>query len=276
MNFTPKLSYEVQPSDRPKIMESSFYPDTLRYVVQLDSKTMLDEEFSRNSHDVSAQLWPLPPPMGRGYSHGGDLFPPSSRSDELPLLDGPQICHSQQYSADSVLSLSSLLLPKKSENRRISKPRITTTFWEDEATTCFQVRDKNVVVSRREKDDYINGTKLLNVTGMSRGRRDGILKTEKGREVVRTGSMNLKGVWIPFGRAVEIARNEGVDDVLYPLFVKNLREFFEGRGLELRQDPALEDEESDPVPSVSPDMSGTMNGIIGIGVASAAETRTFY
>lgn len=41
----------------------------------------------------------------------------------------------------------------------------------------------------------INGTKLLNVAGMTRGRRDGILKSEKLRNVVKIGPMHLKGVW---------------------------------------------------------------------------------
>ena len=41
----------------------------------------------------------------------------------------------------------------------------------------------------------INGTKLLNVAGMTRGRRDGILKSEKTRHVVKIGPMHLKGVW---------------------------------------------------------------------------------
>ena len=41
----------------------------------------------------------------------------------------------------------------------------------------------------------INGTKLLNVAGMTRGRRDGILKSEKSRSVVKIGPMHLKGVW---------------------------------------------------------------------------------
>lgn len=44
-------------------------------------------------------------------------------------------------------------------------------------------------------NDMVNGTKLLNVTGMSRGKRDGILKNEKGRVVVKVGAMHLKGVW---------------------------------------------------------------------------------
>lgn len=41
----------------------------------------------------------------------------------------------------------------------------------------------------------INGTKLLNVAGMTVGRRDGILKSEKMRYVVKIGPMHLKGVW---------------------------------------------------------------------------------
>lgn len=46
------------------------------------------------------------------------------------------------------------------------------------------------------KDNHmINGTKLLNVAGMTRGRRDGILKSEKTRHVVKIGPMHLKGVW---------------------------------------------------------------------------------
>lgn len=66
----------------------------------------------------------------------------------------------------------------------------------------------------------INGTKLLNVVGMSRGKRDGILKNEKGRVVVKVGAMHLKGVWIPFSRATELAEKFKILDVLYPLFAE--------------------------------------------------------
>jgi protein SOK2 len=47
----------------------------------------------------------------------------------------------------------------------------------------------------RPDNHMINGTKLLNVAGMTRGRRDGILKSEKTRHVVKIGPMHLKGVW---------------------------------------------------------------------------------
>lgn len=75
------------------------------------------------------------------------------------------------------------------------KPRVTATLWEDEGSLCFQVEANGVCVARREDNHFINGTKLLNVAGMTRGRRDGILKSEKTRHVVKIGPMHLKGVW---------------------------------------------------------------------------------
>jgi enhanced filamentous growth protein 1 len=58
---------------------------------------------------------------------------------------------------------------------------------------------------------------------MTRGRRDGILKAEKTRHVVKIGSMHLKGVWIPFERALMMANKEKITDDLYPLFVKDIQ-----------------------------------------------------
>lgn len=102
-------------------------------------------------------------------------------------------------------------------------PRMITTMWEDEKTLCYQVEANNVSVVRRADNDMINGTKLLNVTKMSRVRRDGILRGEKIRNVVKIGSMYLKGVWIPFERAYLIAEREKIVDLLYPLFVKDIK-----------------------------------------------------
>ncbi|KAG2230269.1 hypothetical protein INT48_009468 [Thamnidium elegans] len=104
-------------------------------------------------------------------------------------------------------------------NPTLPRPKITTNVWEDEGTLCFQVDAKGICVARRQDNDMINGTKLLNVVGMSRGKRDGILKNEKGRVVVKVGAMHLKGVWIPFNRATELAEKFKILDVLYPLFV---------------------------------------------------------
>ena len=114
---------------------------------------------------------------------------------------------------------SSLQLQQSTSNR----PKITTTMWEDERTLCYQVEAAGVSVVRRADNNMINGTKLLNVAKMTRGRRDGILKAEKTRHVVKIGSMHLKGVWIPFERAFVIAQREGIADLLYPLFVKDIQ-----------------------------------------------------
>lgn len=103
------------------------------------------------------------------------------------------------------------------------KPRVTTTLWEDESTTCFQVEARGFCVARREDNDMINGTKLLNVAGMTRGRRDGLLKGERNRHVVKAGAMHLKGVWIPYDRALDFANKERIVDLLYPLFVTDIK-----------------------------------------------------
>lgn len=81
------------------------------------------------------------------------------------------------------------------ERLRGTKPNLTATLWEDEGSLCFQVSVKNVCVARREDNHMINGTKLLSVAGMARGRRDGILKNEKTRHEVTIGPSHLKGVW---------------------------------------------------------------------------------
>lgn len=105
---------------------------------------------------------------------------------------------------------------------------VITTMWEDENTLCYQVEANGVNVVRRVDNNFINGTKLLNVTKMTRGRRDGILKAEKVRHVVKIGSMHLKGVWIPFERAQLMAQRENILDILYPLFVPDIEALLSG------------------------------------------------
>ncbi|KAH8557028.1 transcription regulator HTH, apses-type DNA-binding domain-containing protein, partial [Umbelopsis sp. PMI_123] len=101
------------------------------------------------------------------------------------------------------------------------RPKLSTTIWEDEGTVCYQVDAKGICVARRQDNDMVNGTKLLNVAGMSRGKRDGILKNEKGRVVVKVGAMHLKGVWVTFSRAKTLASQYKISDILYPLFVND-------------------------------------------------------
>ncbi|KAF2199513.1 apses-domain-containing protein [Delitschia confertaspora ATCC 74209] len=143
-----------------------------------------------------------------------------SQSLPLPAMSAPAnssaLMGTQPYGTQEAFDSSGQRAPPG------MKPRVTATLWEDEGSLCFQVEAKGVCVARREDNHFINGTKLLNVAGMTRGRRDGILKSEKTRHVVKIGPMHLKGVWIPFDRALEFANKEKITDQLYPLFVHDI------------------------------------------------------
>jgi protein SOK2 len=134
----------------------------------------------------------------------------------------PQIQHQQPTPVQDTLNPANTSTVGQFQPPGI-RPRVTTTMWEDEKTLCYQVDANNVSVVRRADNNMINGTKLLNVAQMTRGRRDGILKSEKVRHVVKIGSMHLKGVWIPFERALAMAQREGIVDLLYPLFVRDIK-----------------------------------------------------
>lgn len=166
-----------------------------------------------------------PPPQSAAYPHYSypngitpQNGPPAvSASNVLPL---PQLGNQQgmagPYQPASNYDTTGQVAPAG------MKPRVTATLWEDEGSLCFQVEAKGICVARREDNHMINGTKLLNVAGMTRGRRDGILKSEKIRHVVKIGPMHLKGVWIPFERALDFANKEKITELLYPLFVHNI------------------------------------------------------
>ncbi|KAK0745315.1 hypothetical protein B0T21DRAFT_281901 [Apiosordaria backusii] len=167
-----------------------------------------------------------PAPYGSQYGYGNGLASPQT---------GPPSVSNPMGGPQSVLPLPGVNqpgMPNSSYSAGFDttgqiappgmKPRVTATLWEDEGSLCFQVEARGICVARREDNHMINGTKLLNVAGMTRGRRDGILKSEKVRHVVKIGPMHLKGVWIPFDRALEFANKEKITELLYPLFVHNI------------------------------------------------------
>jgi enhanced filamentous growth protein 1 len=144
---------------------------------------------------------PSPPYGSSSYASSGAAPGNSSMSHALagreasPLFTLPSTAvgaalHNTQTSVGLVMDTTGQIAPAG------VKPRVTATLWEDEGSLCFQVEAKGVRVARREDNHMINGTKLLNVADMSRGRRDGILKSEKVRHIVKIGPMHLKGVWL--------------------------------------------------------------------------------
>ncbi|SAL97914.1 hypothetical protein [Absidia glauca] len=150
---------------------------------------------------------PPPPPSYHHHPH----HHASSSSSSSSLSSSTPSSRPHPYSSSTSCYALATHTP-------IQRPKLTTTVWEDEGTVCYQVDAKSVCVARRQDNDMINGTKLLNVVGMSRGKRDGILKNEKGRVVVKVGAMHLKGVWITFERAKDLAAKFKITDLLYPLF----------------------------------------------------------
>jgi len=161
------------------------------------------------SNGVPSQL-PASSSMNNAMVPSTLQLPAMSSGAPAPSLPGSQSYQSNQFDHTGQVAPPGM------------KPRVTATLWEDEGSLCFQVEAKGVCVARREDNHMINGTKLLNVAGMTRGRRDGILKSEKTRHVVKIGPMHLKGVWIPFERALEFANKEKITEQLYPLFVHDI------------------------------------------------------
>ncbi|KAL2064083.1 hypothetical protein VTL71DRAFT_4577 [Oculimacula yallundae] len=186
------------------------YPQPEQY--HDDEKMQTSNQHPQYSYDIRLRvpqdeiMHSYPPPPGS--SQGSQLPPMNMAAPEQDNGD---------YAAQSIeMDKTGQIAPFG------AKPRVTATLWEDEGTVCFQVDVKGTCVARREDNHMVNGTKLLNVVGMTRGRRDGILKAEKEKHVVKIGPMHLKGVWIPFERALEFANREKITETLYPLFVHNI------------------------------------------------------
>lgn len=118
------------------------------------------------------------------------------------------------------------------------EPDVTTTPWPDEGIVCYAVVVVGgMSVPRREDSCMINGTRLLQTPGMFLN--DDILKSEKVKHVVESGPMLFQGVWIPFERALELANQEGMTDLLYPLFVYDIAALLPHPGTQMYTVPSL-------------------------------------
>ncbi|KAI9478560.1 MAG: hypothetical protein EXX96DRAFT_571372 [Benjaminiella poitrasii] len=163
------------------------------------------------------------------FSNNNYLLANTNRSPYSPQQSASSNgSHQSSYYPTTTTSTSSSYGMSPSPMGRhglVGRPKLTTTLWEDEGTICYQVDANGICVARRQDNDMINGTKLLNVAGMSRGKRDGILKNEKGRVVIKIGAMHLKGVWITFDRAKVLSAQYKIQDILYPLFVDDPTSF---------------------------------------------------
>jgi hypothetical protein len=125
-----------------------------------------------------------------------------------------------------------MLTPRRTKNAREAdhtgqsnpggyKPRLIFTSWPDEGTTCFLVETKGTFVARRIDNHMINGTRLLRVANVPREKRNDILNSERVRHDVKLAPSRLRGVWIPYERALKLANQENITEQVYPLFVQD-------------------------------------------------------
>ncbi|KAJ3082547.1 hypothetical protein HK102_001608, partial [Quaeritorhiza haematococci] len=121
-----------------------------------------------NGRAASAPNFPIPP------MHPHTMFTPFSRKPGRPPTVPPR--------------------PAIPPSSNPLANYLTTCAWDEEKTRVYQMEVNGTVLTRRVDNGMVNGTKLLNIAGLSRGKRDGILKNERPRQVVKNGPMHLKGV----------------------------------------------------------------------------------
>jgi len=122
--------------------------------------------------------------------------------ENYELYKTPYTTIPQSFNSDQpYITINDESLMKRMKKDISQEPKLILIPWEDKKTFVFQLKIGNRTLSRRIDNHTVNGTKLLNIGGLTRGRRDGILKNEKERNVIKHGPLNLKGVWIPLSRA---------------------------------------------------------------------------
>ncbi|KAI9014814.1 hypothetical protein BC832DRAFT_546543 [Gaertneriomyces semiglobifer] len=85
----------------------------------------------------------------------------------------------------------------------------------------YEMMANGVAVMRRKSDGYLNATQILKVAGVEKGKRTKILDKEVmtgQHEKVQGGYGKYQGTWIPYERAILLAKMYGVDGHLGPLF----------------------------------------------------------
>ncbi|TID24674.1 hypothetical protein CANINC_003017, partial [Pichia inconspicua] len=113
-----------------------------------------------------------------------------NNSNLIPITNNTPTTATTAAATTAAATTTATTTTTPDKSNTVSRPKITTTMWEDEKTLCYQVE----------------------------------CNAEKKRQVVKIGSMHLKGVWIPFERAYLMAKKEGIDQLLYPLFIKDIQQ----------------------------------------------------
>ncbi|KAG0148115.1 hypothetical protein CROQUDRAFT_60931 [Cronartium quercuum f. sp. fusiforme G11] len=89
------------------------------------------------------------------------------------------------------------------------------------SVSVYEMMVHGIGVMRRRSDSYMNATQILKVAGLEKSKRSRILERDLiqgDHEKVQGGYGRYQGTWIPFNRALELAKQYGVDQILSPIF----------------------------------------------------------
>lgn len=124
---------------------------------------------NNTSNDWHSNIWHRPSSSTITTASIGNIL---SSSPSLPTLPPVQSGSSSRYSTSSNhfyqpystlprSSSSSSLLSNSSRTKPPTRPRLTTTLWEDESTLCYQVDNRGICVARRQGKYTILYLRLL-------------------------------------------------------------------------------------------------------------------
>ena len=102
--------------------------------------------------------------------------------------------------------------------------QVLLTPWNQEGTSLYSVTSLDITTYRREDNDMIHGTSLLEAAGVTPVMRDSLLRCQRNRSVVNDGPPQFQGVWITLEGALALANIYGITERMYPLFTEYIRD----------------------------------------------------
>lgn len=122
----------------------------------------------------------------------------TQQQQQLHLLAQQQSAmNSESYSRPSS-SLSQYMAKRKADyspdNVQFDRVRISKFTVEPQEDYYIMEVDESSIL-RRCRDNFINGTKLLNLTKVTKGQRDSLLRKSVQRDVETAGPRWLRGIW---------------------------------------------------------------------------------
>jgi hypothetical protein len=150
----------------------------------------------------SRSATPQPPEPSNFAASHQDIPVGLTHQQQLQFLAQRQVAAlsaaaAEPYSRPSS-SLSQYMAKRKadysSEDIRFNRLRISKFTVEPQEEFLMLEIDSNNIL-RRCRDNYINGTKLLNLTQVTKGQRDSLLRKSIERDVETAGPRWLRGIW---------------------------------------------------------------------------------